>query len=1138
MSVYQGNLNDTPNWTFSAIPTNLSGNLAGSTYTVTAISADVGYVDITASKAGQSNVTARFSVAKSKAGVVGVNGTRTASIELYKWLSAVPTGTWPTGSSIYTWATGGFTNPATLNSWTQTIGAGTAGQVLYGVRATYADSLTALTSSITWPASPVPFVVGGVGANGGAGANGYRTATLEMYQWAAVQPTTFPVGSSTYTWATGAFTAPATPNSWSLLPGAAVAGQTLWACQQIVSNQLVTATDAVTWAATSCYASGAAGTAGTNGTNGTNGTAGVNGTRTAILEMYRWSAAAPTTWPSGSSTYTWATGVFTAPATPNSWSINPGAAVVGQTLWGTRVIFSDTDTSLTDSVTWPASGQVAYAVGAAGTNGAAGNTQERVELYLFAASVPTKPTSCLYTISTATLGLQTGGTAGWSLTMPATPAHPSAVYMTTAVASTTTPATQLTLSSFTDPVVVAQNGAPGGSGNVVYAATVYRQIASTTAPTGGNFNAATAVLTAPTNWSITQPPTTTIPTHASQFIFNVVAGSTTNTGGTWSTPYIDAVAGAAGAQGPSVVVTPDRQSSFTATDGTIDGSQANIIFTAAVSGVTGPTYAWSQVGCQTAPTASTTSTYTVTSANFGTSKSAIITCTVSGAYTDKVTIVRLERSTAEANATNSASPLTNLMVESEFTSDKGSWAASWQQTAGGSHTITRNLSGPAWTPRGMNQIGCVRNGTTGAAAGSFDISDLVLYPVVAGRYYQASAYVAAHRCTTTVAIGFYTSAGAYISEHHSVGSTSSGGPEITNWGLVHVNATAPANATHMKIWQRGGPATAADPYFWGTRFMLCEVSSSSAARVPWKAYNNSTAGDLTAGTTITGGGITLDGGGMVKGGQSDFNIGAGVFLGWSTLGTPGYKFSVGDQDGHRLTYSNGVVTIKGTLDAASGTFGGSLLAGVIDFSTYGGEFHNFTVGTYTLTVPVGKTTMRVTLLGGGGGGSYALEYADCNPSYMGWTGYPGGGCGKVIVTLNDLTPGATYTLVVGAGGAGGTVSTNGGNGVTTKVTKVSNSVIVAQCVGGGGASQSVAGVAGTNGVGQSLNGGSNGGATTEDAEFYCMHVGSGYTGTVSNGNPGGNGSAMVEFYSPNTVVLQNNYQTLLAALQRQGIATV
>ncbi len=114
--------------------------------------------------------------------------------------------------------------------------------------------------------------------------------------------------------------------------------------------------------------------------------------------------------------------------------------------------------------------------------------------------------------------------------------------------------------------------------------------------------------------------------------------------------------GTDGTDGAEVVLTSDRQVTFTATDGTLDGAQSDIVFTATTT-LTSPTYVWSQAGCQSAPTASTSSTYTVTAANFGTSSSAIITCAVQAGgvgttYTNKTTIVRLEVSTAEAGATD------------------------------------------------------------------------------------------------------------------------------------------------------------------------------------------------------------------------------------------------------------------------------------------------------------------------------------------------------------------------------------------------------------------------------------------------------------------------------------------------------
>ncbi len=95
-------------------------------------------------------------------------------------------------------------------------------------------------------------------------------------------------------------------------------------------------------------------------------------------------------------------------------------------------------------------------------------------------------------------------------------------------------------------------GGTGASGESVYTATVYRQAASAPAtPTGGSFNFTTGALTTPTGaggtetWSATQPTTTTTPTWAAEFTFRGAAGSTVS-GGTWTAPTIDAVAGANG----------------------------------------------------------------------------------------------------------------------------------------------------------------------------------------------------------------------------------------------------------------------------------------------------------------------------------------------------------------------------------------------------------------------------------------------------------------------------------------------------------------------------------------------------------------------------------------------------------------
>ena len=106
-----------------------------------------------------------------------------------------------------------------------------------------------------------------------------------------------------------------------------------------------------------------------------------------------------------------------------------------------------------------------------------------------------------------------------------------------------------------------------------------------------------------------------------------------------------------GVGGPVVTVAPNRPTTFTATDGALDASQADITLTASVSGASSPAYVWSFTGFQNAPTNSGVATQIITAAQFGTAKSAKVTCTVNGVCKDDVTIVRLEKSTAAAGAT-------------------------------------------------------------------------------------------------------------------------------------------------------------------------------------------------------------------------------------------------------------------------------------------------------------------------------------------------------------------------------------------------------------------------------------------------------------------------------------------------------
>ena len=148
----------------------------------------------------------------------------------------------------------------------------------------------------------------------------YNTAAPSIYIWTASStPPTRPSTTSTYTWATGAYTA---PSGWTTEPITnTTAGSVLWAITIPLVVNANTVTSVLDWANTSypLYAFSSNGAAGTPGTAGANGIS--------ALTAYRVQAqntAAPAT-PSNT----------TGPTAPSGWSLTAPTVSVGDVLWYT-----------------------------------------------------------------------------------------------------------------------------------------------------------------------------------------------------------------------------------------------------------------------------------------------------------------------------------------------------------------------------------------------------------------------------------------------------------------------------------------------------------------------------------------------------------------------------------------------------------------------------------------------------------------------------------------------------------------------------------------------------------------------------------------------------------------------------------
>ena len=184
------------------------------------------------------------------------------------------------------------------------------------------------------------------------------------------------------------------------------------------------------------------------------------------------------------------------------------------------------------------------------------------------------------------------------------------------------------------------------------------------------------------------------------------------------------------------------------------------------------------------------------------------------------------------------------------------------------------------------------------------------------------------------------------------------------------------------------------------------------------------------------------------------------------LGSQGITALSSSSPSFTIDASTGNATFKGNITGSNGVFAGTLQAGVLDFTQFAGTSIACTTTT-VVQVPTDKTSMRVTLVGGGGGGG---GY-NGRPEMLTYTSQGGGGGGVLISgTYTGLTPGAYYTVTIGAGGAPGlgrdgaySNGSPGGDGGSTYINpgQTSNfATAIAVATGGKGGTQSSNGPSG------------------------------------------------------------------------------
>jgi hypothetical protein len=161
------------------------------------------------------------------------------------------------------------------------------------------------------------------------------------------------------------------------------------------------------------------------------GATGVAGDKTATIYLYQWAASRPPA-PTGTSTYTWVTGVNSAYSVADGWSLtvpgNPGTP--GLQLFTAAKTLTVASSVTTSSLAYSTATIASVAMnGAIGPQGIPGIKSATARAYQWALSAPTASGSATWTWATASYN--TAPVTGWSMTKPDAPGQGFTLYEAT-----------------------------------------------------------------------------------------------------------------------------------------------------------------------------------------------------------------------------------------------------------------------------------------------------------------------------------------------------------------------------------------------------------------------------------------------------------------------------------------------------------------------------------------------------------------------------------------------------------------------------------------------------------------------------------------------------------------------------------
>lgn len=311
------------------------------------------------------------------------------------------------------------------------------------------------------------------------------------------------------------------------------------------------------------------------------------------------------------------------------------------------------------------------------------------------------------------------------------------------------------------------------------------------------------------------------------------------------------------------------------------------------------------------------------------------------------------------NVTGAPGGGSNLLYNSApmIANETKGWSVGWYNT--GIAPVLGAGSDP-WRPSGGGSVYVVVPGapTVGTV---FDVAQTTKVPVIGGTWYEASAYISSHRCTSYVTIAWFDSNNTYITEVGGSQTAIASGGALSNWSRSTLLAQAPTNAAKAHFYVRS-IVSSTDPYCFVAFAYLGKAVQGQAVFSDWSegtsagVSSGEVVNDINNGntTTINGGRITT---GSITANQIAANsistnqiaVGTGIVNGYvqssdfTGIGGPGFRLK-----------SNAAGT-----SADPSIYGAYIKGGTISGSVFSGTLVSPTV--YDVTVPAPGTAW--TLIG-------------------------------------------------------------------------------------------------------------------------------------------------------------------------------